>query len=371
MVLRVYLPALLPEGDGCCLVGWWLTPPDPQGPPSAQALVAAVLDSPSPEAVEERLRGAGGPKRAEPPRVLGLLRSASGAKEASGRAPRAPYLLLSRCGLRGVRIDSVVGVAAAAPAVQLVLYHQPAPRGPVLRYLLGDRQPWWAADADGDGPCEARGLGAARARLDEAAAVAAALASGDAPPALCASLVILGLRLWMCLAVLLGRASALVLRLVALLPGLSRSACVAQCSLRLASQGCRVGLLLSLREGGGETVGDAAGPRAREGRRVALLCSCLLASCDALLGVAVFCLLRRWVTPPALEAVAHVFRRIYGDALVSLVTWLMGAPADFKLNGEFTSFLGGVCISMFSLWEQCVLGHRLGGIHMIREVSNW
>lgn len=34
-----------------------------------------------------------------------------------------------------------------------------------------------------------------------------------------------------------------------------------------------------------------------------------------------------------------------------LVPWLMGAPADFKLNHELTSFAGSLFLSMFSLWD--------------------
>ena len=34
-----------------------------------------------------------------------------------------------------------------------------------------------------------------------------------------------------------------------------------------------------------------------------------------------------------------------------LVPWLLGAPADFKLNRELTSFAGSLFLSMFSLWD--------------------
>ena len=59
-----------------------------------------------------------------------------------------------------------------------------------------------------------------------------------------------------------------------------------------------------------------------------------------------FCL---WLTQ---ESPTAIHRQAYGK-LADLVVWLMGAPADFKLNKELTSFAGSLFLAMFSLWDKC------------------
>ena len=52
-----------------------------------------------------------------------------------------------------------------------------------------------------------------------------------------------------------------------------------------------------------------------------------------------------------LSCFTGLHRWAYGKGLVNLVDWLMGAPADFKLNHELTSFAGSFFLSMFSMWD--------------------
>lgn len=83
-----------------------------------------------------------------------------------------------------------------------------------------------------------------------------------------------------------------------------------------------------------------------------LLCyfSLLVAGFDAVFGCLAV-ILMHW---HGLDIMAYLLQLqpwVYGQGLVSLVHWLMGAPADFKLNQDLTRFTGSLFLSMFSICE--------------------
>ncbi|CAE8653612.1 unnamed protein product, partial [Polarella glacialis] len=235
-------------------------------------------------------------------------------------------------------------------SVQLIEYKQPA-RGPLLK-LLGVRPGGWQREDPEESQVLGTRLGLrsvmplldftpmlsedlkSNAGMSSRAEVGAALRLGS----LCA------LPSWL---------SAMVLSHWPTSAFLSRkSALFLQCRARLELQGRWIGLLLRAKSQGAS--GSA---------RLDFFSSVSVVACDMMLGVAACRLLNHTFSAEVLASCSALHHWTYGKALVSLVTWLMGAPADFKLNRELTSFAGGVCMSMFSLWEKCaaeLLGPRAG-----------
>lgn len=293
-------------------------------------------------------------------------------------------------------------------AVQVVEYHQPPPSERALSYLLGVvRPPWTAralgAHALGAGVGLEEDAGAGRqggirdvcTRLNAASLVQAAIAHDlprphgegkslmgvDGRPrerlaAVCSREVRLAatfvLRVAGALCVLVSFVSAWVLQLVAAVGGkldcgggpslLRHSALASQCALRLRVQAQWIGLILQARGPAPESNGHY-----QYGRRIALINSVFTVWFDVVLGVAVWVLLQADTAVWLPFAIYRSFHWAYGDALPSVVTWLMGVPADFKLNREFTSFLGEICISLFSMWRGLLLhfGSELSGRVML------
>ncbi|CAK0808574.1 unnamed protein product [Prorocentrum cordatum] len=105
----------------------------------------------------------------------------------------------------------------------------------------------------------------------------------------------------------------------------SRSALLCECHRRLAVQSGWLELLVSAR---------AAALPESYASRLLLLRSVSAVVCDVLLGLALFLALHRRLDGRILEGLAGLSDWAYGGALVSLVDWLMGVPADFKLNKE-------------------------------------
>mmetsp|Transcript_31731 Transcript_31731/g.73641 ORF Transcript_31731/g.73641 Transcript_31731/m.73641 type:complete len:478 (+) Transcript_31731:78-1511(+) len=174
------------------------------------------------------------------------------------------------------------------------------------------------------------------------------------PRELLASLALLAWRLGATACVLLSRASALLLLSLRSWSGCQSqprvmSACLLRGHARLEAQGQWLGLL---------QLANSTSPSLRSAHERRLLSLVALHSVaaavgDAVLGLLAFALLQTSSLESVAGALLRVHHWVYRDALVSLVNWLMGVPADFKLNGEFTSFIGGVFLSMFSLWETC------------------
>ena len=85
--------------------------------------------------------------------------------------------------------------------------------------------------------------------------------------------------------------------------------------------------------------------------RLLLLFSFSVCCLDALLGFFLMLLLHS-LWDHFLLYLTSMRHWAYSQKLAAhLVPWLMGAPADFKLNQELTSFAGSLFLSMFSLWD--------------------
>ncbi len=101
--------------------------------------------------------------------------------------------------------------------------------------------------------------------------------------------------------------------------------------------------------------------------RLLLVFSFLVLCFDAVLGFFVMVLL--WFYwPDVLSWLVALGRWAYGKQLATLVPWLMGAPADFKLNRELTSFAGSLFLSIFSLWEIQLPAHVVEALASAAQV---
>ena len=101
--------------------------------------------------------------------------------------------------------------------------------------------------------------------------------------------------------------------------------------------------------------------------RLLLVFSFLVLCFDAVLGFFVMVLL--WFYwPDVLSWLVALGRWAYGKQLAALVPWLMGAPADFKLNRELTSFAGSLFLSIFSLWEIQLPTHMVEALASAAQV---
>ena len=88
--------------------------------------------------------------------------------------------------------------------------------------------------------------------------------------------------------------------------------------------------------------------RREQSERLLLFFGVLVVLFDTILGWLFYVLI---TSSDLLSSFPAVHRWAYGKQLAHLVHWLMGAPADFKLNRELTSFAGSFFLSMFSLWD--------------------
>ena len=362
MLFRLFWPS---TADQCgILVGWWLTEEGQvsQSDDCSQALVACVV--PTLAGAEARLK-AHDPMTSHPARILGEILPFAEKDQAELHRRRPPGLWMLCCsdcsGQTGrplpIRLESSKKTPLTLSSVQVVLYQVPAQRGPLAKVILGAWPQW----------IDALPTGALRPALLESI-----LPLLDVAPLMSESLQVeqrLHARaacLFCCAAsacAVSGRLSRVMLGLYRWLvcySFLERSAAISQLHIRLQLQSLLMICFQSCAR---------APSRAERLALVALISSALM---DAFLGAAI--ILISWLlwsyrsnfcTLDSLDLLlllARLHRWAYEEKLVDLVTWLMGAPADFKLNRELTSFVGDLFLSLFSLWSRLVL-HALQMLH--------
>ena len=362
MLFRVFWPS--PADQTGVLVGWWLTEEGYVVKDAGEAEVRAAFVAcirPSLSEAESQL----GPKVLGHPEmsclaILGDSQAGPGAEAEQLRTQR-PWIR-NRCEKnRSLRLSlSVSGAKIPAPtSVQIVVYHLPARRGVLTEAVLGVRPKW--LDAGGASSSVPTQLEAVLPLLDLAPEVSETTGafqslSAERPGA--------GMIRWVLSCA--SSACAVCSSFSGLLLGcfswrLDRSAVISQLQIRLHLQSqwlaCQI---CSSSEGARDP-----GPRAR----LALAALVFSSLADALLGALVVsafswlggtCDICDMLTP------ARLHRWAYEVKLVNLVTWLMGAPADFKLNRQLTSFAGHLFLSMFSLWGRWVLQLLLAASGAVR-----
>ncbi|CAE7439514.1 DTX45, partial [Symbiodinium sp. KB8] len=359
MLFRVFWPS--PADQTGVLVGWWLTEEGYVVKDAGEAEVRAAFVACIRPSLSEAESQLGMPKVLGHPEMscLAILGDSQAGAEAEQLRTQRPWIR-NRCDKnRSLRL-SVSGAKIPAPtSVQIVVYHLPARRGVLTEAVLGVRPKW--LDAGGASSSVPTQLEAVLPLLDLAPEVSETTGafqslSAERPGA--------GMIRWVLSCA--SSACAVCSSFSGLLLGcfswrLDRSAVISQLQIRLHLQSqwlaCQI---CSSSEGARDP-----GPRAR----LALAALVFSSLADALLGALVVsafswlggtCDICDMLTP------ARLHRWAYEVKLVKLVTWLMGAPADFKLNRQLTSFAGHLFLSMFSLWGRWVLQLLLAASGAVR-----
>ena len=365
MLFRVFWPS--PAEQTGVLVGWWLTEEGyvlkDAGEAPCAAFVACTIRSSISEA-EPQLLKLNAVFEGQGISCLAILGdSQAGGESAEQLGTQKPWIRSHRDKNRTVRV-SVSGAKIPAPtSIQVVVYHLPARRGVLTGTVFGARPKW--LDAVGASSSVPTQLEAALPLLDLAPqlleATEAFQSHSARPP--------VGIIRWvLCCA---GSACAVCGSFSGLLLGcfslpLDRSALISQLQIRLhlqsqwlACQSC--------------SSPDGARDHTRCHRASRLVLTALVFSSlvDALLGALALAFFLfggnfSWGGDEKLPSPAKLHQWAYEVKLVRLVTWLMGAPADFKLNRQLTSFAGHLFLSMFSLWGRWVLQVLLAASGAIR-----
>ncbi|CAE7033604.1 DTX45 [Symbiodinium sp. CCMP2592] len=362
MLFRVFWPS--PAEQTGVLVGWWLTEEgyvlkDAAEAPCA-AFVACTIRSSISEA-ESQLLKLNAVFQGQGISCLAVLGdSQAGGESAEQLGTQKPWIRSHRDKNRIVRV-SVSGAKIPAPtSIQVVVYHLPARRGVLTEAVFGARPKW--LDAVGASPSVPTQLEALLPLLDLAPQVSEATEAFQSrsarPP--------VGIIRWvLCCA---GSACAVCGSFSGLLLGcfkwrLDRSALISQLQIRLHLQSQWLACQSS--SSPDEARAHTRCPCAARLLLTALVFSSLV---DALLGALALALAFSLFggNDERLPSPARLHQWAYEVKLVSLVTWLMGAPADFKLNRQLTSFAGQLFLSMFSLWGRWVLQALLAASGAIR-----
>lgn len=324
MALRVYWPATRTADDGV-LLGWWL----PQaGPDHSMDVVVAVVVPTASSGMSERIR-----ELTAAEDRFGQL----GALTVLGSCGDGATMCSESCGkLRiyadqsKVRVDFDTGPYPCH--VHVVEYQHPPARGQALRYLLSEDRTSWCWPGS-------NGHTAVYQALDAAASL-------DDPRLGC------GVGCVRCISLLCVLVSVISHFIVYVLPTQSRvpacSAFASQCAVRLSRQSQWLGHFMQpsdMREK------CARGPFSN---RLSVISSVTSVFCDVCLGVLAFIILGQCSEDQILKTIASAHSFVYRGSLVPLVSWLMGAPANFKLNAELTSAFGSLCMSLFLSWEALV-----------------
>ena len=331
MLFRVFWPG--PESQAGVLLGWWLTEEGSISKEDADvqaAFVACVVPTSLPDA-EAKLRAlaAEGEEQATRLTILGEAAEAAEAAEAETKDQRMPWI---RCQRGRMMRVSEVWAKNPATSIQVLFYSSPARRGPLAAAVLGVRPLW--IEALVASPALPTQLEAVLPLLDISPQLLDSLQAAEHSHVREAWVLCCGASA----CDFFGHLSGRVLSYLSNADCLHRSALFSQLRIRLELQ-------------------SKWSFQNRE-LAAALLCSVLL---DIFLGVALVLWLRHSVHSASHSSSDLLFvplslhRWAYEKRLESLVGWLMGAPADFKLNRELTSFAGDLFLSMFSLWGRFAL----------------
>jgi len=351
------------------LAGWWLRRPD--AGLDVEVFVATILDAPSLKAAQLQLkkvaaRAGWAENASDGPCILGEMKfigsgfpSMPGTRRNKGGCdPHLVLLQQTSIEKSGELPHDVTGTFLHwAPtqtvelfpvhAVQHVVYCRLPPQQPLMAQLFGE-----SPKEETQVELSKWSIPFMAPSLHSAQCLAAVLKreKHHSPGHRCACATLLAFRMVGSLCALMSVVSAQVLYLLelptrfrTLFQACRASACLRQCWVRLEVQSWWLNGYIQANHDRSEHA---------HGQRVALVSSVMMVLCDILLGIVVSAILENQVSVASVpQAVVKTVNGIYGTFLQSLVHWLMGVPADFKLNGEFTSFMGGVCISMFSLWQ--------------------